>query len=132
LGKKILEDGCKNSGKEIPKLRFSGSNFENELSIHVGDLFNLRKINIDFQKKILDYMKFYHHNEIVKSQEDFEEREEFYKYMMNLTYTALDGTKVKSEAERAILNFFLSHNLDGQRIKIFYESPAQWMEYTDK
>ena len=44
---------------------------------------------------------------------------------------ALDGTKVKSEAERAILNFFLSHNLNGERIKIFYEHPAKWMAYTD-
>ena len=131
LGKKILEDGCKNSGKEIPKLKFEGSNFEKEFSSYVDNLFNLRKTDGDFQKKIIEYMKFYHDDEIIKSKDDFEEKEEFYKYMMNLTYTTIDGTKVKSEAERAILNFFVSHNLNGESIRIFYEHPAQWMVYTD-
>ncbi len=60
-----------------------------------------------------------------------EEKEEFYKYMKNLTYTAFDSTKVKSEAERAILNFFISHDLNGESVKIRYESPANWMAYTD-
>ncbi|WP_243466505.1 UvrD-helicase domain-containing protein [Methanosarcina mazei] len=89
------------------------------------------KTNGDFQKKIVDYMRLYHDNEVIKSQEDFQKKEEFYKYMANLTYTALDGTEVKSEAERAILNFFISHNLNGERVKIRYEDPARWMMYTD-
>ncbi|MGB9939185.1 UvrD-helicase domain-containing protein [Methanosarcina sp.] len=131
LGKKILEEGSKVSGKEIPKLKFSGPNFDKEFSNYVEYLFNLRKINGDFQKKIIDYMRFYHDDEIPKIQEDFERKEEFYKYMANLTYTSLDGTKVKSEAERAILNFFISHNLNGERVKILYEDSASWMTYTD-
>ncbi|AKB24891.1 DNA helicase IV [Methanosarcina sp. MTP4] len=131
LGKKILEDACKNSGKETPELKFSGYNFEREFSSHVNSLFSLKKTDGNFQKKIMNYMKRYHDNEIVKSKDDFEEKEEFYKYMKGLTYTALDGTKVKSEAERAILNFFLSHNLNGERIRVFYENPAEWMAYTD-
>lgn len=131
LGKKILEDSCKNSSKKIPVLKFEGSNFEKEFSNYVDNLFNLRKTDGNFQKKIVDYMKFYHDNEILKDQDDFEEKEEFYKYVTNLTYTALDGTKVKSEAERAILNFFISHNFNGERIRILYEHPAQWMAYTD-
>jgi DNA helicase-4 len=98
LGLKILKDGCKGSGKENPD-----SDFEKEFSNYINSLFNNKKLNGDFQKKIADYMKFYHDNEIIKSENDFEEKEEFYWYMMNLTYTALDGTKVKSEAERAIL-----------------------------
>ena len=131
LGKKILEEGCRNSEKEIPKLKFEGSNFEQEFSSYVDNLFNLRKTDGDFQKKIIEYMKFYHDDKVIKSKDDFEEKEEFYKYMMNLTYTTIDGTKVKSEAERAILNFFISHNLNGETIRIFYEHPAQWMAYTD-
>ncbi|MCQ1535295.1 AAA family ATPase [Methanosarcina sp. KYL-1] len=130
LGKKILEDACKNSGKEIPELKFSGYNFEKEFSSYINSLFNLKKTDGNFQKKILDYMKLYHDDAIVRSKDDFEEKEEFYKYMKGLTYTALDGTKVKSEAERAILNFFLSHNLSGERIRISYEHPAEWMAYT--
>jgi len=131
LGKKILEEESKVSGKEIPKLKFSGSSFDREFSNYIEYLFDLRKINEDFQKKIVDYMRFYHDNEIIKSQEDFDKKEEFYKYMVNLTYTALDGTKVKSEAERVILNFFISHNLNGERVKIVYEDLARWMAYTD-
>lgn len=131
LGKKILEEESKVSGKEIPKLKFSGSSFDREFSNYIEYLFDLRKINEDFQKKIVDYMRFYHDNEIIKSQEDFDKKEEFYKYMVNLTYTALDGTKVKSEAERVILNFFISHNLNGERVKIIYEDLARWMAYTD-
>ncbi len=131
LGKKILEDGCKNSGKETPELKFSGYNFEKEFSSHINSLFNLKKTDGNFQKKIIDYMKRYHDYEIVKSKDDFEEKEEFYKYMKGLTYTSLDGTKVKSEAEKGILNFFLSHNLNGERLRIFYENPAEWMAYTD-
>lgn len=131
LGMKILEEGSKISGKEIPKFKFSGSNFEREFSNYVEYLFNLKKINKDFQTKIEGYMKFYHDNEVIKSQEDFDKKEEFYKYMANLTYTALNGTKVKSEAERAILNFFVSHNLNGDRVKILYEDSARWMAYTD-
>ncbi|WP_410509498.1 UvrD-helicase domain-containing protein [Methanosarcina hadiensis] len=131
LGKKIQEEGSKISGKEIPRLKFSGSNFDKEFSNYIDQLFSNRKINEDFQKKIADYMRLYHDNAVIKSQEDFEKKEEFYKYMANLTYTALDGTEVKSEAERAILNFFISHNLNGERIRILYENPARWMEYTD-
>ena len=112
LGMKILKDGCRGSGKESPKFKFSDSDFGNEFSININSLFNNKKMDADFQKKITDYMKFYHDNEIIKSEDDFEEKEEFYRYMMNLTYTALDGTKVKSEAERAILSFFISHNLN--------------------
>ena len=58
--------------------------------------------------------------------------EEYYTYMRNLRYTALDGTKVKSEGERTILNFFITHNLNGKSIKIIYEKPAEWMKYFDK
>lgn len=128
LGKKILEDEYRSSDKEVPKLRFSGSNFDKEFSIHIASLFNDKKKDIDFQKKIIDYMKFYSD---IKNEDDFEEKEEFYKYMRNLKYTALDGTKVKSEGERAILNFFVSHNLNGESIKIRYGYPAHWMAYTD-
>lgn len=130
LGKKILEEGSNSSGKAIPKLKFSG-NFEKEFSSHINSLFNNKRMDREFQKKVIDYMKFYRNNEIMKGEEDFEKKEEFYKYMRSLTYTALDGTKVKSEGEKAILNFFISHNLNGETIRVRYERPANWMAYTD-
>jgi hypothetical protein len=50
----------------------------------------------DFQKKIIHYIKFYHDDEIIRNEDDFEEKEEFYKYMTSLIYTALNGTKDSS------------------------------------
>ena len=77
LGKKILEEGCKISGKEIPKLKFSGSNFEKEFSSYIDNLFNLRKIDGDFQRKIIDYMKSFNDDEIIKDREEFEKKKNF-------------------------------------------------------
>ncbi|MDQ1253012.1 MAG: helicase [Euryarchaeota archaeon] len=131
FGWKILKDGYKGSGKESPNFKFSDSNFEKEFSYHINSLFENKKVDGNFQKKITDYMKFYHDNEIIKSKDDFEEKEEFYRYMVSLKYTAFDSTKVKSEGERAILNFFISHNLNGESVKIRYERPANWMAYTN-
>jgi DNA helicase IV len=62
-------------------------------------------------------MKKYEDEEVIKQETDFKKKEEFYNYQRSLTYTALDGTKVKSEAEREILNFFLMHKLNGKEIK---------------
>ena len=62
---------------------------------------------------------------------DFSKKEEYYQYMQNLSYTALNGTKVKSEAERTILNFLLTHAINGKDIRGTYESPADWITYFD-
>jgi DNA helicase-4 len=95
----------------------------------VLSIFNDEKKNNKFQNEIVNYMKTYGDSEIYKSKSDFDEKEVYYEYMRNLTYTALDGTKVKSEAEREILNFFITHNLNGRRVKVLYENLAKWMEY---
>ncbi len=76
-------------------------------------------------------MKRYGDDQVIKEEVDFEKKEEFYNYQRSLTYTALDGTKVKSESEREILNFFLIHNLNGKKISVIYENPAEWMKYKD-
>jgi DNA helicase-4 len=77
-------------------------------------------------------MKLYADDQIIMKKTDFETMKDYYRHMRRLTYTALDGTKVKSEAERDILNFFITHKLNGKNIKILYESPASWMKYETK
>ena len=77
-------------------------------------------------------MKRYGDEEIVREEAEFERKEDFYEYMRDLEYTALNGRKVKSEAEREILNFFLTNKLNDKKIEIIYESPAKWMKYKNE
>jgi DNA helicase-4 len=67
-----------------------------------------------------------------KTEADFETREEYYRYQTNLSYMTLKGVPVKSEAEKEIMNFFLSHRINGRDIKIQYETRANWMAYTSE
>ncbi len=132
LGKKIIQDISKKKGVNPPKLkpecsedwkyqRYVQKLFENEMSN-----------NANLQNDIINFMKKYGDEEVIKQEADFEKKEEFYKYQQSLRYTALDGTKVKSEAEREILNFFLMYKLNGKEIKIIYENPAEWMKYKNE
>ena len=132
LGRKIIEDACKIKNGQPPKLkpecsedwkfqRFIQRIFDKEIAE-----------NPDLQNGIINFMKRYGDGQIIKEEADFEKKEESYNYQRSLTYTALDGTKVKSESEREILNFFLMHNLNGKRVNVVYENPAEWMKYKDK
>ena len=80
--------------------------------------------NKKLQNYIIRFMKKYGDEKVIKQESDFEKKEEFYNYQRCLDSTALDGTKVKSEAEREILNFFLMNKLNGNEVKIIYEHPA--------
>jgi len=55
---------------------------------------------------------------------EFAQPEKLYEYMRNQRYVTLNGTNVKSMAERDIANFFLLN-----RVRFAYEVPATW---TDK
>jgi DNA helicase-4 len=52
--------------------------------------------------------------------------------MQNLTYTTLDGKKVKSEGERTIFNFLFTHKINEKYINFRYEHPAEWMNYKNE
>lgn len=124
LGREILMESYRDSGMDAPRIAD-----ETEQQQFVLTIFNEKTKDNMFQNEIVNYMKAYGDSEIRKSKSDFDEKEQYYEYMRNLTYTALDGTKVKSEAEREILNFFVTHDLNGKRVKVLYERPAEWMEY---
>jgi len=127
LGNKIIEDYSKISKKDKPKLKFNGSNSDTQYNSFIKRLFN--EVERKLHNKIIDYLKYFGDEEKEKEEKDFEKKSEFHEYMKNLRYTALDGTKVKSMAERRILNFFITHNINGKRVKIEYEKPAEWMNY---
>ena len=129
LGKKIIEDASKLKGVKAPKLKAECSE-DWKYQHYIKKLFDQEiSKNKELQNEIVQFMKLFGDDQLVKEKADFEKKEEFYNYQRNLTYTTLDGTTVKSEAEREIMNFFLMHNLNGKKINIAYESPAEWMNY---
>lgn len=132
LCKEILENATENSKRGTPKLKFSGDNYEREYNRFIETLFKKAREDTELQNGLINYMKLYGDDEVLKKEVDFKTKEEYYRYMRNLTYTTLDGTKVKSKAERAIMNFCVSHNLNGKKIKVLYEDPAKWMQYRDE
>lgn len=126
LGKEVLEKSSSNP----PKLISSGDNFDREYSLYINELYiKLCKL-AEFQEALVQYIEYYGDDD--KTEADFTKKQEYYQYMRSLTYTALDGVKVKSDAERRILNFFLTHTINGEPIHIIYEKPAEWMKYKDE
>ena len=132
LGKKIIEDTSKKKHSKAPTLKPECSE-DWKYQRYIQRLFEKEiSANDKLQNDIISFMKKYGDEEIIKHEADFEKKEEFYNYQRSLTYTALDGTKVKSEAEREILNFFLMNKLNGKEVKIIYEHPADWMKYKNE
>jgi len=129
FGLQILKQSYKDSNRALPDMQLIGDNFETIYRSRINSIYSDAQNDDDFHNDIINYMKSYGDNEITKPETAFEEKEEYYKYMRNLTYKVLDGKKVKSEAEREIMNFFISHYINGNKIKILYESPAEWMKY---
>lgn len=115
-----------------PRLKFSGDNQEVEYQRYIEYIVSKLMKSLEFQRKILNFASRFGDNFIEKKETEFSRKVDFYEYMNLLKYTALNGIKVKSKAERDIFNFFLTHKLDGRPIKILYESHAQWMEYRDE
>ncbi|NMC61479.1 MAG: UvrD-helicase domain-containing protein [Candidatus Methanofastidiosa archaeon] len=132
LGNKILDDYANETGSKRPNLideltRYGGH------EKYIQKIFNteiVNKENNHLREDIINFMKRYGDNEVIRKEEGLS-RAEFFKYQRSLRYTTLDGTSVKSESERKIMNFFLTHKLNGEHINIVYESPADWMEYTN-
>ncbi len=132
LGKKIIEDASKKKHSKAPILKPECSE-DWKYQRYIKKLFEKKiSANDKLQNDIISFMKKYGDEEIIKQEADFEKKEEFYNYQRSLTYTALDGTKVKSEAEREIFNFFLMNKLNGKEVKIIYEHPADWMKYKNE
>ncbi|MFA5406306.1 MAG: UvrD-helicase domain-containing protein [Candidatus Nanoarchaeia archaeon] len=114
--------------KSKPKVIKSSKKIIHEL------LVDLRNSNPEINELITNYMESFDDGYIRKEPNPKNKQEliEFYEYMRNLRYTSLNGVPVKSRAERAIMNFFVMHNLNGEKIDVKYEAPAEWMKYTNE
>ncbi|MBT3297921.1 UvrD-helicase domain-containing protein [archaeon] len=131
LGNKMLKNAEKITNLRMPKLKF-GDNNKKEFKKYIGEVFNKITQERDITNEMVNFMRHFGDEEILKNIDAFDKKEEFYEYQRNLTYTTLDGTKVKSEAEREIYNFFFMHKLNGKPIIFEYEQPAEWMTYRDE
>ncbi|MDO9035511.1 MAG: UvrD-helicase domain-containing protein [Methanoregula sp.] len=127
LGKEILESSSLNP----PQLMFNGENSDSQYRQYISKIFNEMKSTPELQKNLLNYLVYFGDNFHIKEDMDFSKKEEYFRYMQNLSYTALNGIKVKSEAERTILNYLLTHTINQREIRGIYESPATWMNYLD-
>ena len=96
LGLEILQKGS----EKPPQLMFSGENFDFQYQQYIVKIFNELKETPDFKKDILRYVIFFGENFQIREETDFSKKAEFFQYISNLSYTALNGVKVKSEAER--------------------------------
>ena len=121
LGLEINKKAREKRNEEVPQHKDEP---QSKKLIH--EIYTKQMQNSEFQQKVINYLK-YSEDEEEKELNDFRTKQEYYEHMRKLRYTALDGTKVKSLAEREILNFFLSHLLNGKQINIQYETPAEWM-----
>jgi DNA helicase-4 len=127
LGLEILRESTLNS-----KMRFNGDNFTFEYNNFIKNLFVNAQKELYFQKLLIDYMKHFGDDKYAKKESDFKTKEKWYNYMRNLDYITLNGIRVKSEGEREIMNFLLSHKINGKKINVQYEHPAEWMNYTNE
>ena len=132
LGKAIINDLSKQKKNKKPELKPECSE-ENLYRKYIEQLFKKEiSTNNELKNDITNLMKTYYDEEIAQKEISFKKKEEFYKYQRNLKYSSLNGQKVKSEAEKDILNFFLMHKLNDERIKIRYEHPAEWGKYKNE
>jgi len=132
LGKEIVEKACLDANRAVPRLQFSGDNPEHGYRQFIATLYVKGVESEDFQRLILNYMEHHRDSGILHKETDFKEKKDFYEYMRGLSYTALNGVVVKSGAERSILNFLLTHTINGEEISVEYEKPAEWMQYANE
>jgi DNA helicase IV len=131
LGREIVSTHATLANLAPPQTAFSKDNDDKEHQQFVKEIYDRLMANGDFQNDVMQFMQSYPDSFLPKDASDFATKEEYYAYIRNLRYVALDNTKVKSEAEREILNFFIMHEFNGQRIQVRYESPAEWMRTMD-
>jgi DNA helicase-4 len=110
---------------------YGGDNYETDSKKLVEKLFTESLKDKEFQKEVIRFLEQIGAPDDIKEENDFNTKEEFYRYQRDLRYTTLDGTEVKSIGEREIMNFFLTHKLNDEIVEICYEDYANWMIYVD-
>jgi DNA helicase-4 len=112
LGKDILEQ----VGNKYFHTDIVDENKKNEI---IEKIFNQKIDNDpDFYNLFLSFVKNLDDKE---EKEDEKTKDEALSYAKERTYYALDKTRVKSRAEKEIMDFFLTHKLNGKNIAVKYE-----------
>ncbi|MFX1346073.1 MAG: UvrD-helicase domain-containing protein [Promethearchaeota archaeon] len=118
LGRSIIEEEL---GRK-PKLVFDGH--EKKIYELVEKLFIEILKEDKYQKILIEYLAYHSEQEIRK--ESFEDKEEYYKYMVNKKYSTLNDISVKSISERDIGNFLFLHNIEFE-----YEPLIEWVDESE-
>jgi len=112
LGKDILEQ----AGKKLGRAEILDGNKKHEL---IRAYLEKRIVNEpEFYRLFLRYAKTIHDKE---KKDGLRDREEVLTYARERSYSSIDGTVVRSIAEKEIMDFFLTHRLDGKPIAVTYE-----------
>ncbi|HLE74627.1 MAG TPA: UvrD-helicase domain-containing protein [Candidatus Bathyarchaeia archaeon] len=111
LGKDIVE---KSRGKRFPH---SGIVKENEKPLIIKEIYEQKiKTDKNFYNLFLDYMRFYNALFI-----EFGDKEAVLSQKEISAYVSINNTHVNSRAEKEIMDFFLTHKINGKQIEIEYE-----------
>jgi len=112
LGKDIIEE----NGEEFRHTDIIDQNKKHEI---IRDIFTQKiKDEPDYYKLFLGFVKTLHDKE---TREDVETKDEVLTYAREHRYFSINGKQVNSRAEREILDFFLTHKLNGKSIEVKYE-----------
>lgn len=109
LGKDICE---RHLDQKIPHTRIVN---DNEANTKIKEIYE-NKLNTDstFYSLFLNYMKFHNTPSINNRNTALREKE------LNL-YLAINNTRVNSIAEKVIMDFLLTHKINGEKIEVQYE-----------
>lgn len=113
-------------------LLLGGDNHDRAVDKLIASLFQKNMQIAKFRNAVINYMGVIGNEEKFKEEADFKTKEDYYEYKRKLKLVTLDNHEVKSQGEQDIMNFFITHMLNGKDIKIIYEQPAEWMKYLDK
>jgi len=112
LGKDILEE----TGREFRRTDIVDQNKKHEI---IQKIFNNKIRNeSDFYELFLQFVKTLHDKE---AKDDGETKAEALIYSRERAYYSINNTRVNSRAEKEMLDFFLTHNLNGKNIAVKYE-----------
>ncbi len=112
LGKDILEE----TGRKFRRTDIVDQNKKHEI---IQKIFNNKiKNEPDFYKLFLQFAKTLHDKE---TKEDVKTKAEALTYARERAYYSINNTRVNSRAEKEILDFFLTYNLNGKPIGVKYE-----------
>jgi DNA helicase-4 len=112
LGKSILEE----TGKEFRHTDIVDENKKHEI---MQRIFRQKIDNeSDFYNMFLKYVKTLHDKD---PRVDPGAKDEAFAYAQERTYCSIDHTRVNSQAEKEIMDFFLTHRLNGKPIEVKYE-----------